>query len=343
MTRLRARDGNYRAPDGVAPGSIVSVFRVPPEVAGQRLDLFIMGQLNRTSRTRVQAIILASAFDEAGRRMRSSDRVRPEQKIFLWRPPWDETAATTEIPVLYEDAHLLAVDKPAFVPVHPTARYYNSTLIKLLESARPGAFLALGHRLDRETSGVLLVSKNAPCDRALKRMFELRTGVDKTYCAITWGVPHGANVNVPFRCTLPVELDPNSTTRVKMRVSEGGVYAATRFTVLEVRCGARGEYARVQCDLETGRQHQIRLHLASLGAPVVGDKLYGPDEGAFARAADGELTSADQERLELKRHALHAERLSLLHPHTGEPLSIHAPLPSDLSEFWEALPSLGRS
>jgi 23S rRNA pseudouridine1911/1915/1917 synthase len=97
------------------------------------------------------------------------------------------------------------------------------------------------------------------------------------------------------------------------------------------------QYARVRCELETGRQHQIRIHLASLGAPIVGDKLYGPDETCFARGADGELTEEDLVLLELPRHALHAARVSLVHPMTGQPLVIEAPFPADLAAFWETL------
>ena len=98
-------------------------------------------------------------------------------------------------------------------------------------------------------------------------------------------------------------------------------------------------YALVRCELETGRQHQIRVHLASLGAPIVGDKLYGPDETCFARGADGELTEDDLRLLELPRHALHAARLALTHPMTRAPLSIEAPLPDDLHAFWDGLGS----
>ena len=93
----------------------------------------------------------------------------------------------------------------------------------------------------------------------------------------------------------------------------------------------------MRCGLETGRQHQIRVHLASLGAPVVGDKLYGPDDRAFARSADGELTAEDEARLELPRHALHAARLALAHPITGQPLAVEAQLPADLEDFWASL------
>jgi 23S rRNA pseudouridine1911/1915/1917 synthase len=137
-----------------------------------------------------------------------------------------------------------------------------------------------------------------------------------------------------------MELDESNALRVKMRASDapGALYAATRFQVKDVRQSRDGRaYAWVACELETGRQHQIRLHLTCLGAPVVGDKLYGPDERAFARAADGELTDDDVRMLELPRHALHARRLELAHPVTGAPLVIEAPLPADMAEFWASL------
>lgn len=343
MTRLRASETSFVRPEGVAEGSVVSVFRVPPEVAGQRVDVFVQSQLNRTSRTRAQAIVRASAYDATGRKLGPNDRVRPEQHVLLWRAPWDETPVPVEVPVLYEDEHLMAVDKPALLAVHPTARYHRNTLIKVLAAERPEvAFLSLAHRLDRETSGVIVVSKTRSCDRAIKKQLELREGVEKTYVAITWGVPDRGDGANSFRFERSMELDPTNALRVKMRVSDapGALYAATGFDVEEVRRTASGaRYARVRCHLETGRQHQIRLHLAALGAPIVGDKLYGPDERAFARAADGELTAEDQARLELPRHALHAARLALAHPITGAPLVLEAPLPRDMADFWAGLPT----
>ena len=321
-------------PDGVDETSVVSVFRVPPESAGQRVDVFVQGQLHRTSRTRTQVIVRASAYDANGRKLEPNDRVRAEQHVLLWRPPWDETPVPTEIPVLYEDEHLLAVDKPANLPVHPTARYHNNTLIKLLQLARPGEFVTLGHRIDRETSGVLLVAKTRACDRALKKALEARDGVEKSYTAITWGVPDRGDGATSFRYERSMELDVEGRYRVKMKISDGpsALTAATYFEVLAV--SPDRAYAQVRCDLETGRQHQIRLHLATLGAPIVGDKLYGPDESIFARGADGELTEADEALLERPRHALHAARIALPHPVTGEPFAVESPLAADLAAFW---------
>lgn len=310
---------------------MVTVLRVPPEAAGQRVDVFVQSQLRRTSRTRAQQILRASAYDAGGRRLRAGSRVKAEQIVLLWRAPWDETPVPTEITILYEDEHLLAVDKPANLPVHPTARYHNNTLIKILQAARPSEWLSLGHRLDRETSGVILVSKSSRCDRALKMQLERREGITKTYEAITWGIPHGGRLR-SFRVDLPLELDPTSKTRVKMRASPTGLESRTRFTIEATKPG----YARVVCDLETGRQHQIRVHLAALGTPIVGDKLYGPDETLFAKNADGEMTDADWARLELPRHALHASRIELEHPITGRPLAVSAPFPADLDAFWRS-------
>jgi 23S rRNA pseudouridine1911/1915/1917 synthase len=321
---------------------VLSVFRVPPEVAGQRVDVFLHGQLKRTSRTRAQYILRVSAFTEDGRRLRPGSRVKAEQKIMLWRAPWDEDPVPTDVPILHEDEHLFVVNKPANLPVHPSARYHKNTLIKVLERDRPDApFLSLGHRLDRETSGALVVSKSSACDRAVKRLFERRDGVAKTYLAITHCIPEGLRAGLPLRLERSLELDPTHSTRVKMRVGQTPDALASS-TVFHLEATARGRsgelYARIRCDLETGRQHQIRVHLASLGAHIVGDKLYGKDDRLFARGVDGQLTPADLSLLELPRHALHAARIAFPHPLIeGARLDVVAPLPDDLARFWASL------
>ncbi|HLV21294.1 MAG TPA: RluA family pseudouridine synthase [Polyangiaceae bacterium] len=347
-------------PPGVGEDAILRVLRVPPESAGMRVDVFLQSQLRGTSRTRARAIIENSAFTPEGRRLRASDRLRAEQRVVLWRPALDEQTDGPPLPILYEDPHLLVVDKPPLMAVHPTARYHRSTVIKRLAQERPGEFLSLVHRIDRETSGLLLVARSPQAERAFKRLLEDRSMAEmaradpalaftrseserrallerarraapmgKTYLAITWGVPAVTAIDVPL------ELDPNNPLRVKMRVAErgGGLDARTAVEVLEERAG----YGLVACELHTGRQHQIRVHLSSIGCPIVGDKLYGPDERLLARAADGELDDADRAKLELPRHALHAHRYTLTHPLTLERLELVSPLPEDLAEFWRGL------
>lgn len=366
-------------PEGVADDSVVSVFRVPPEYAGMRLDRFIHQELKRTSRTRAQLIVKVSAFDERGRARRPSDRVRAHEHVFLWRAAWDEETPDEALTILFEDDHLLAVDKPPNVPVHPTARYYRSTVVKLLEAARPDETHYLAHRLDKETSGVLLLTKTAEADRAVKRIFAggsadptvkppkirrkkaerlaaaiaagaipapprpSRTDeVEKVYLAIARGRIDADRFDVDA----PLEEDP-SPLRVKMRVAAPGqgLYAKTRFEVLARRVrpddpdtASPRTYTLVRCTLETGRQHQIRVHLASVGHPIVGDKLYGGDDRLFARGADGELTDDDHAILELPRQALHAHVLGMRHPiDLDRRVVITSPLPPDLRAFWDAL------
>ena len=129
-------------PDGVAEGSVLSIFRVPPEVAGQRLDVFLAERsCKRTSRTRTQYIVKVSAYDVRGKRLRSNHRVQTEEHVLLWRAPWDEEQVPTDVPIVFEDEHILAVDKPAGLPVHPSARYHKNTLINVLKALRPGQFL----------------------------------------------------------------------------------------------------------------------------------------------------------------------------------------------------------
>ena len=344
MAVSRAPSKEPTRPEGVPDDAILKLIPVPAEAAGMRADVFLQSRLRRTSRTRAQMILEKSAYRFDGKRLSASDRMREGEVVALWRDPFEGDEEAPPMPVLYEDEHLLVIDKPPLVAVHPTARYHRHTVIKRLEAERPGEFLALIHRLDRETSGVLLLARSLESERAFKRDLEKRTDAskrapvdgdddseeatnfEKEYLAIARGVPPEGMVS------LPLELDPNNALRVKMRVAAPGtgLVARTGVTVLETR----GGYSLVACALETGRQHQIRVHLAALGCPVIGDKLYGVDERLLARAADGLLRPEDLALLELSRHALHAHRYRLRHAVTGLPLELVSPLPRDLAEFW---------
>jgi len=324
-------------PPGIPPDAILRVLRVPAELSGMRLDRFVQGQLRHTSRTRANAIVKRSAYSAEGRARRPSERVREDEQIALWRLPFEDTSDQPPLPILYEDPHLLVIDKPAGMAVHPSARYHKNTVIKRLEEQRPDEFLALVHRLDKETSGILLIARSLEAERAFKRALEARSlgssgpedGIEKIYLGLTLGVPADGLIDAPL------ELDPDNALRVKMRVARpgSGLEARTEVTVREARAG----YALVECALHTGRQHQIRVHLAHLSCPIVGDKLYGPDERLLARAADDALTSEDLALLELPRHALHAHVYRMRHAVTGEALEVVAPLPVDLATFWQGL------
>jgi 23S rRNA pseudouridine1911/1915/1917 synthase len=335
-------DTDVTRPSGVPDDAIVRVLRVPPEGAGVRLDVFLSGALRNTSRTRAKLIAEHSAFSPSGRRRKASERMRAEDHIVLWRRPVDDVDPELELPVLYSDEHLLVLDKPANLTVHPTARHHHATVTKILQQRYPGQRLQLIHRLDKETSGVLLVAKTPEAERAFKMKFEgivpppLRPPrvtrqrfVDKEYFAICWGAVEDGLIE------LPLEADPHNSLRVKMRIAAAGHGLDAR-TSVEVLARCPG-YSLVRCVLFTGRQHQIRVHLAARGWPVVGDKLYGPDDRLLARGADGELTDDDLRRLELPRHALHACRYRLEHAVTGEPLELRSPLPPDLVAFWQSV------
>jgi len=340
---------NVVRPGGVADNAIVRVLRVPPEGAGLRLDVFLSGALRNTSRTRAKLIAERSAFCPQGRPRKASERLRAEDRVVLWRSPVDDADPEIELPVIYSDPHLLVVDKPANLTVHPTARHHHATVTKMISQAYPGERMQLVHRLDRETSGVLLISRGVQAERAVKMLFEgaapeaigstpaARAGaprpvpaprqrlVEKQYLAICHGsLPDGL-------IDLPLETDPDNSLRVKMRIAKGaGLEARTR---VETIASASG-YSLLRCALLTGRQHQIRVHLAARGCPIVGDKLYGPDDRLLARAADGLLTEEDLAKLELPRHALHASRYRLQHAITGQPLDLVAPLAPDLVDYW---------
>jgi len=353
LTRLRAHELErpVQRPTGIEDNAVVTVLRVPPESSGMRVDRFVQSQLRRTSRTRVQEILRRSAFDDAAVPLRPGARVRAEQLVCLWRAAWDEVGdPDIEIPIVFENDALLAVDKPPMIPVHPSARYYRNTVVKMLEALRPEQRLHLAHRLDRETSGVLLLAKRPDADRHVKRQFQGQdplTGrfdhirrVEKSYLAILRGWPDSAS----YRIDLPLRPD-ESPLRVKMRVSEpehpDAQVSATRVEVLDRRRDRANDapYALVRCHLETGRQHQIRVHVAATGTPVLGDKLYGGQgDDVFRRSSDGNMTDEDLALLLHPRHALHAERLTLLHPDRyGERITIEAPVAPDLQAFWDGL------
>jgi 23S rRNA pseudouridine1911/1915/1917 synthase len=315
------------------------IIEIPLDVdavrAGLRLDRFIASRIVRLSRTRIQGIIAAGRVRsaETGRVLRRpAIRVRLGQRLIIERPAPREPKVVLDYGVLYEDADLLVLNKPAGLPVHPSASYHRHTLTYLLrQRLGSGHGWELAHRLDRETSGVLVLGRRGrgASGSILKRAFFERA-VAKRYWAIARGV-----IDAPTRIELPLGPAPGSKIRVKMGevpVDAGGQPART-----DVRPLASGSFrgepvTLVEAAPRTGRQHQIRVHLALFGHPLVGDKLYGLAEERFIAVADG-LRTLDElgDELGIRRHALHAIALSLDHPRTGERMTFRAPWPDELA------------
>jgi 23S rRNA pseudouridine1911/1915/1917 synthase len=250
------------------------------------------------------------------------------------RPEQVQVAPSAEsiaLRVLYEDADLVVLDKPAGMVVHPAPGHRSGTLVHALlgrggewsasgGTARPG----IVHRLDKGTSGLMLAARNDAAHRALAAQLSERT-LGRTYLAIVRGEPSpGAGV-----LDGPIGRDPRQ--RLRMAVVEGGRPARTRYEVVERRAG----HTLVRCDLESGRTHQVRVHLASFGHPVVGDDLYDR-RGPVSRPSAGARASGSER--EPGRPLLHAWRLHFRHPGSGDEMSFEAEPPSDFKSYWESLP-----
>jgi 23S rRNA pseudouridine1911/1915/1917 synthase len=314
-------------PPGRDEDSIVLTFAVPAELAGLRLDRFLQNRMPRLSRTRTQAIIDACAFRDDGKRRRASDIVRAGEVVMLVRERFQEPETPLSFDVLFEDDAVLGVDKPAGLPMHPTATYHKHTLSYLLREryGDDDRTPSIAHRLDRETSGVVLCGKSRGNVAALKRAFETRA-VEKTYLAIVDGVVARDTGSI----ALPL-AGAKDRLHVLMEVRDGGLEATSEYRVL----GRAPAHSLVELHPRTGRQHQLRVHLAAIGHPVVGDKLYGPEQEApFLEYIDTGMTPALEARLGHARQALHAHRIRCPHPSTGAPLEVTAPLATDLRALW---------
>ena len=305
--------------------------RVAESDAGARLDAYLASQIDGWSRARLQRLIDDEDVLVNGKTAKSSQKLRAGDDIEVeLSPPPSANFTPEEIPidVIYEDDDVIVINKPAGLVVHPAAGVHSGTLANALAfrfqnlpgiagAVRPG----IVHRLDKDTSGVMVVAKTESAHESLSEQFRARE-VFKKYVALVYGV-----VKVPKgSIEQPIARDPRNRTR--MAVVPGGRGAVSLFVV-------RRQYeafALVDVELKTGRTHQIRVHLAWLKHPVVGDELYG----------GGRENSLQNPRLraqvrKLPRQFLHAEELGFNHPTTGNPVRFLAPLPAELTEFLERL------
>jgi 23S rRNA pseudouridine1911/1915/1917 synthase len=306
---------------------------VPAEAAGQRTDRFLADAIGTLSRARVKTLIEAGHVrrDEA-RFTEPADPVRAGHRFtVLPPPPVDATPQPEAIPlrILFEDPHLIVLDKPAGLVVHPAPGNQDGTLVNaLLEHCGP-SLPGIGgerrpgivHRLDKDTSGVMVVAKTEIALATLSAAFAARD-IDRTYLALAWGMPAPAAGDIDA----PIGRDPRDRKRMAV-VRHHGRAARTAYRTLQTWHAA---VTLIECRLATGRTHQIRVHLAQHGNPIVGDPVYLRRVPAAARLLDGALRSA---LLDFPRQALHAARLGFRHPVSGAALLFETPPPADMEDL----------
>jgi 23S rRNA pseudouridine1911/1915/1917 synthase len=309
----------------------VRIVAVAPETAGGRIDKTLAELIPELSRARVQALIAEGRVSRGGAPMTdaSARAVAGDYRIEI-PPPVAAAPAAENIPltVLYEDADLIVVDKPPGMAVHPAPGSTNATLVNALLHhcgaslsgiggvARPG----IVHRIDKDTSGVLVVAKTDAAHQGLSALFAAHD-IERSYVALTRGAPY------PLIGTIEGAIARSTNDRKKMAlVKTGGRHAVTHYRVEKTFGTAEKPLAaRVICRLETGRTHQIRVHLASKGTPCLGDPTYGSGPPA-------EKVRAAMREAGLTRQALHAAVLGFRHPVTGERLRFESPLPPDMAK-----------
>ena len=330
------------------PESSHQLIEVPREAEGQRLDQFLVAQLEGISRSRVQLLVEQGGVQVDGKPAKASLKLRGTERIAILgrAEPEPLRAVAEDIPldIVYEDDDLAVINKPAGMMVHAGAgatedARNRGTLVNALlhhfrslsttsGDLRPG----IVHRLDKETSGLIIVAKNDAAHLRLGEMFSSRE-VRKTYLALV----HGGVAQDTGTVNAPISRDAVRRTRMTTRRAEGARTAISHYRVIQRVQSRFGKFTLVAVRIETGRTHQIRVHLSSLGHPVVGDTLYGaPARIVPALAATARQIrsgSASEERLSLDRNFLHAAQLEFAHPTTGKPLTLAAPLPVELTDF----------
>lgn len=301
------------------PEESLQAWSVPPEAAGQRLDRHLAERLAGWSRSHLQTLVQAGELSLDGRTETSpARRLRAGQALRLRLVPTPQSQAfqpeAMALVCVHEDRHLLVIDKPAGLVVHPAAGHWSGTLLNGLLAHHAGAAelprAGIVHRLDKDTSGLMVVAKSLAAQTALVRAIAARE-VHREYLALAQGWPAAS----AFQVDAPIGRDPAS--RVRMAVVVGGKPARTDVAVLGLAELEGRRLARLRCVLHSGRTHQIRVHLAHRGHPLVADPVYG---GTPA--------------LGLARQALHARRLAFVHPLDGRALSFEAALPPDLAAAW---------
>lgn len=303
-------------------------FVVAEEEDGLRLDHYLKKKIVRLSRTKLQQIA-KTQVTRNGAKVKPSTTVVAGDVLVLRREAKPEPPCPRTFEVLYRDERMMVISKPAGLPVHASAKFYFNTLTRVLGERFPGEMSQICHRLDRETSGALVIARDKDAARTLKGAFAKKT-VRKTYKAIVYGVPSWTETTIDRPLGL---VSGEGELNIRMEVRDhDSLPSRTEARVLQIA----GHYALVECRPITGRQHQIRAHLADAGHPIVGDKLYAHGDDAFRRYCEVGLTARLADEFVLPRQALHAASVAVPHPDTLETLEVQAPLPADLQSFLDA-------
>jgi 23S rRNA pseudouridine1911/1915/1917 synthase len=324
-----------------------AAYEVPLEAAGQRLDSWLAAQLENISRARVQLLLAESKVLVNGASAKASLKLRGGEQVEVLGepapPPLRAIPEAIPLDVVYEDNDLSVINKPAGMMVHAGSGATDDarnrgTLVNALLShyaelshsedlVRPG----IVHRLDKQTSGLIIVARNDTAHLRLSEMFSRRQ-VRKTYIALV----HGAVKQDKGTINAPISRDAVRRTRMTTRREEGARTAVSHYTVLQRIESRFGKFTLVSVRIETGRTHQIRVHLASIGHPVVGDTLYGAP-ARFPAGGARKKFGPEPETIALDRNFLHAAELEFTHPITGKSLSMKATMPEQLTAFLNQL------
>jgi 23S rRNA pseudouridine1911/1915/1917 synthase len=311
-------------------------FEVDPDYAGERLDRWLAHQNDDMSRSRIQQLIEQGHVTLDGERVPASTALKAGQVAVLRIPaPVSVALAAQNIPleIVFEDKHLIVVNKPAGLVVHPAAGNPDNTLVNALLAHCGDSLLGIGgelrpgivHRLDKDTSGLLVAAKSGEAHAHLAEQFAEHS-IARAYDALVWGTPR------PAAGIVQGQIGRSVSNRQKMAVKKtGGKYAETHYKTLHTYGGAA---AWVECVLKTGRTHQIRVHMTSLGHPLIGDQIYATVRAKFIKELDDDTAAFVRG---FGRQALHARLLGFEHPITGKTLRFEKAPPEDFQMLAKAL------
>jgi len=301
-------------------------YEILPLYNKYRLDRYLKIKMPWYSINELNLYIENGEFLRNGKTIKKGNKLYSNDvltRVYYKEEPYIDISKI-DIEIIYEDDELLVVNKPPVIPVHPNSAYQSGTMLQILEEKYNYKNLRLVHRLDKETSGLILLAKNKEMAAFLTKKISHRN-VEKRYLALVNGKVKDKYFTIKFN----LGLDRNSKIRIKQGLADDGVISHTEFTLIK----QYKEYALVEALLKTGRQHQIRVHLSHYGNYIIGDKIYGVDEMIFDEFVEKGLTDKMLNTLKVSHHLLHAYKLSFYDERRDLFFSFKAKLPKDFSKF----------